>query len=758
MTLLTNFALLLSIVVCCICKSVSLASFLNAVSLRAENLTISLSDVELRSGILSFNGVRLEGNGVYYNGAKRPETQRDQGNRVVHYPELANSIDRTIDPCQDFYSFVCNGWIRSHPIPQNHYQFTQTELLKERLNKQIKGILTAPALLPTREDILMRTFYNKCVQNAYSESTDGFRLLFAKTRELHQVSSITDWLLIMKTEQLFHELTVSADEYNSTRNTLQIVPAQPMLSAQIYFDPAYTQEFLATRDVLFRMLAIIASEDHRMEFISRNLLEHVRRVESLIRVDQTIAKINEETEFNTDSVAVTVGELQHTLRSIDWIRYISAFIPRHLQYSLARRQVRISQILTVRRMEELLLNMDDQTIEDYLDWKVIFHYSDFLGEKFQLLMEEFSSQVYGVKGRDRTEECVTLTMGMFHDVVGKHYLQRHFNFDSVFGAKELVDDVKNAFLDMLNENEWMDEKTKKRARQKVDTIQPINRANLFHANAIRDVIAYDNSIFNETTRTEKYAKLNFHSKNSYYEIVTKMELWMQESAFLKLEQLNTRDSFDTPVTEVNAFYDGSQNQIAIMAGMLQSPFFNASLPRVLNYGAIGVVAGHEITHGFDDNGASYDEAGNKNNWWDEHTYRNFELKKQCFDEQYGSIVVKDLHVRINGRRTEGENIADNGGMRAAIRAAYRLSARASEQFTIAGLEDFTQMQYFFMNYAFVWCGSTRRATLLNKLATDAHPPDMYRVNVVLSNQPQFAKAFDCQRGSPMYPENTCTLW
>ncbi|EYB95320.1 hypothetical protein Y032_0161g3365 [Ancylostoma ceylanicum] len=763
MTLLTNFALLLTIAVCCNCKSVSLASFLNAVSLRAENLTISLSDVELRGGILSFNGVTLEGNGVHYSGAKHTEPQRDQGKRTVHFPDLANSIDRSIDPCQDFYSFVCNGWIRSHPIPQNHYQYTQTELLKERLNKQIKAILSAPALLPTREDILMRTFYKKCVQNAYSESTEGFRLLFAKTRELHQVSSITDWLLIMKTEQLFHELTVSADEYNSTRNTLQIVPAQPMLSAQIYFDPAYTQEFLATRDVLFRMLAIIAGEDHRMEFISRNLLEHVRRVESLIRVDQTIAKINEETEFNTDSVAVTVGELRHTLRSIDWIRYISAFIPRHLQYSLAKRQVRISQILTVKRMEELLLNMDDQTLEDYLDWKVIFHFSDFLGEKFQLLMEEFSSQVYGVKGRDRTDECVTVTMGMFHDVVGKHYLQRHFNFDSVFGAKELVEDVRNAFLDMLNENEWMDEKTKKRARQKRKKRAKCcavnkNQADSFHANAIRDVIAYDNSIFNETMRKEKYAKLSFNSQNSYYEIVTTMELWMQDKAFLKLETLNTRDSFDTPVTEVNAFYDGSQNQIAIMAGMLQSPFFNASLPRLLNYGAIGVVAGHEITHGFDDNGASYDEAGNKNNWWDEHTYKNFEWKKQCFDEQYGSIVVKDLHVRINGRRTEGENIADNGGMRAAIRAADRLSARVSEHFTIVGLEDFTQMQYFFMNYAFVWCGSTRRATLLNKLATDAHPPDMYRVNVVLSNQPEFAKAFECHPGSPMHPENTCTLW
>ncbi|KHJ98306.1 hypothetical protein OESDEN_01709 [Oesophagostomum dentatum] len=367
---------------------------------------------------------------------------------------------------------------------------------------------------------------------------------------------------------------------------------------------------------------------------------------------------------------------------------------------LADREVRISHALTVQRMEEFLSNVDDLTLADYLDWK------------------EFTSQVYGLKGRNRADDCVTLTANMFHDIAGKRYLERHFNFDSIATVKQLVDDVKGAFLEMLSENDWMDYKTKRRAELKLD----------------------------------------FNEQNTYYEIVMAAEYWMQDRAFQKLDKLNTRDKFDVSVSEVNAFYDGSQNLIAIMAGMLQPPFFNVSLPRILNYGALGVVAGHEITHGFDDIGASYDELGNKNNWWDDRTYRNFEWKKQCFDVQYGSIIVKDVHVAIDGKRTEGENIADNGGMRAAARVAARLAARPSEQFIIAGLEDYTTLQYFFMHYAYIWCGSTRRATLLNKLATDVHPPDMYRVNVVLSNQPEFGKAFGCQKGSPMYPEQTCTLW
>ncbi|KAK5983000.1 Neprilysin-1 [Trichostrongylus colubriformis] len=741
----TILLLLYSITAQCHCKKISLSNFLKNITVRADNLTLYMHDVDIHNGLVSFDSVRVEADGVQYNPDKRSEHPYNSGaERVVHYPELASSIDRSIDPCRDFYSYVCKGWIKSHPIPENQFELTQTQVLKEKILREMKELMVTIPAHTTREDILMRIFYQKCVHNTLQPDNDGISMLLSKMRILRRTTSLTDWLLAMRTETIFYDLTVSVDEYNSSANILQIVPGTSMMSARIYFDPAYSHEFVATRDVLFKMLALLSSKDIFMEFFPPNLYDHVRRIESLIMVDQTVAKILEETEFNTDSITVTVAELRGMLKTVDWIRYAHALLPPQLRYSLARRPVRITKTATIQRLEEILLSIDDQTLSDYLDWKAIFHYGDFLGEDFQRLMEEFTAQVYGVKGIDRINDCVSLAMNTFYDIAGRLYLERYFNFDSVFIVKELVEDVRAAFLEMLNKNEWMDMETKERARRK--------------ANAIRDFIGYDNNIFNDTLRQVRYAHLTYTATNSYYDITMAIQEWMRESVFLKLDKTNTRGTFDTSVMEVNAFYDSNRNQVAVSAGILQSPFFNASLPRLLNYGAIGVVAGHEVTHAFDDSGASYDEFGNKNDWWDEATYKNFERRKECFDHQYGSIFVNDLNVQIDGRRTEGENIADNGGMRAAIRAASRLSERTSEHFTIAGLEGYTQMQYFFMNYAFIWCGNTRRATLLNKLANDVHAPDMYRVNVVLSNQPEFAEAFECQRGSPMFPERTCTLW
>ncbi|KAJ1373151.1 hypothetical protein KIN20_035493 [Parelaphostrongylus tenuis] len=706
----------------------------------------------------------------------------EQRRRVIHYPELVNSVDRSIDPCNDFYSFVCNGWIKANPIPEQRYLYTQTEMLDEKITEQMKEILMTTAPYPSREFELMTTFYKKCFQNSFDSGTEGIIRMFEKMRKLRMTRSITDWLLAMKTESLFYVLSVSADVYNSTTNILQISPSSSMLSAQTYFDSAYSPEYAATRRLLFKMLAMISAEDTQKEFFSANIIEQTRRVESLLRVDQTLAKIIDETQFNDDIVTVSLAELQKILRSIDWFHYVTTFLPPRLCHTVKRQPFRIAQFSAVQRLEEIMLNIDGQTMSDYLDWKVIFHYGRFLGRRFQLLFEEFKRRLYGVKGGDAANDCVKLTAETYSDIVGKHYLKRHFNFSSVSRMKELIGDIRSAFIELLAENNWMDNRTKKRAREKeflleksikwevneepasVVVLQTLGRERCilnsynFHANAIRDFVGYDRRIFNETHQREKYSNLHFTSQNSFYEIVMAIQRWAQERTFDKLDQLNSRDIFDTSAVEVNAFYDINQNQIAINAGILQSPFFNASMPRLMNYAAIGAVTGHEITHGFDHSGASYDKFGNKKNWWDDVTYKNFEIKKQCFEEQYGNITVKKLNVNIDGRRTQDENIADNGAIRAAIRAALRLSERTSERFIIVGLENFTEMQYFFMSYAFMWCGSTREAMLLDLLATDEHAPDMYRVNVVLSNQPEFAQTFGCRRGFNMNPESTCTLW
>ncbi|VDM54649.1 unnamed protein product [Angiostrongylus costaricensis] len=621
-----------------------------------------MSNANIKNGVLSFDDFKLEAEGLQYKRIRRPDYRNDERRRhVIHYPELVNSVDRSVDPCTDFYSFVCNGWIKENPIPEQRFLYTQTEMLDEKITKQMREILMTSAPHPSREHGLMTIFYKKCLYNSLDRKTDGIIKMFQKMRELKKTTSITEWLLIMRSESLFYELTVSADDYNSTINILQIAPSSSMLSAQTYFNPAYSREYAATRTVLFNILALISAEDTHKEFFSANIMDQTRRVESLLRVDQTLAKI-------------------------DWFHYVTALLPLRLRHTVTTQPFRIVQFRAVQRLEEFMLSIDEQTMLDYLDWK------------------EFQSQLYGVKGRNLTNDCVKLTTETFRDIAGKHYLEQHFDFGSVFAMKELIEDIRSAFMELLVENNWMDESTKKRAREKV------------RQSAIE---SDDICIF----------KLHFTSQNSFYDIVMAINRWGQERTFMRLEQLNSRDVFDTSVVEVNAFYDVNQNQI----------------------------------------GASYDKLGNRRNWWNKITYKNFEIKKKCFEKQYGNISVKDVNVKkrilqaikrfqIDGKRTEGENIADNGGIRAAIRAALRLFERTPEQFTIVGLEDFTPMQYFFMSYAFMWCGSIRTAMLLDILATDVHPPDMYRVNVVLSNQPEFARTFDCKRNSNMNPENTCTLW
>jgi predicted metalloendopeptidase len=205
---------------------------------------------------------------------------------------------------------------------------------------------------------------------------------------------------------------------------------------------------------------------------------------------------------------------------------------------------------------------------------------------------------------------------------------------------------------------------------------------------------------------------------------------------------------------VNAAYEPSQNSITIPAAILQGVFFNASRPKYLNYGAIGHVIGHEISHGFDDQGAQYDSEGNLHNWWGEEAKKTFEEKAECFVNQYGSIKVPEVDMNLNGKNTLGENIADNGGLHQSL-SAYR---------SLVDLEgklpdlDYTTDQLYFVSNANLWCGLIRNEELRNRILTDPHSPAKYRVNVPISNNERFAEVFQCEKGTPMSPENRCELW
>ena len=213
---------------------------------------------------------------------------------------------------------------------------------------------------------------------------------------------------------------------------------------------------------------------------------------------------------------------------------------------------------------------------------------------------------------------------------------------------------------------------------------------------------------------------------------------------------------------VNAAYMPTQNSITIPVGILRPPFFHAGRPNYLNYGAIGAVIGHEITHGFDDQGAQFDKIGNLVNWWTKETEKNFAAGSQCFVNQYGSITDPQTSKKLNGVNTQGENIADNGGVRQAFNAYQSYAERTPLISKVPQMEGFTNDQSFFLAYAGVWCGKGRDQYLKAQIDYDAHSPVRYRVNTVLSNFESFAEAFQCSLGSNMNPtseqQKRCTLW
>ncbi|BFZ23133.1 hypothetical protein BsWGS_26172 [Bradybaena similaris] len=226
----------------------------------------------------------------------------------------------------------------------------------------------------------------------------------------------------------------------------------------------------------------------------------------------------------------------------------------------------------------------------------------------------------------------------------------------------------------------------------------------------------------------------------------------------RLRQPVDKSKWDSPPSTVNAFYSPARNQIMFPAGILQPPFFSKAFPKSLNFGGIGVVVGHEITHGFDDEGRQYDKHGNLAQWWSNSSVEQFKGKAKCIVEQYGNFTVPEANLKLNGINTQGENIADNGGLKQAFKA-YRnwVSTQGKEELLLPGL-DFDHNQLFFINFAQLWCTMMTEGEALRRIKTGYHSPGRLRVIGSAQNSPDFAQAFKCPVDSNMNPRKKCSIW
>ncbi|KAL3227885.1 hypothetical protein MRX96_003836 [Rhipicephalus microplus] len=276
------------------------------------------------------------------------------------------------------------------------------------------------------------------------------------------------------------------------------------------------------------------------------------------------------------------------------------------------------------------------------------------------------------------------------------------------------------------------------------------------ANAMNERIGYPELLTNPYELSKEYDSLVVH-EDLYLDNVFNILQFEATRNQLKLRQPVNKEKWTTEPAVVNAFYNPNKNDIVFPAGILQPLFYSHHFPKSLNYGGIGVVIGHEITHGFDDKGRQFDKDGNLKPWWNNKTVQTFRERAQCMVDQYSSYVLEDVNLNINGKMTQGENIADNGGLKQAYRAYKKWVKQHGEEPLLPGI-NLTHDQLFFLNYAQIWCGSMRPEEALNKIRTSVHCPGPIRVLGPLSNSYDFSRAYNCANMSRMNPAKKCSVW
>ncbi|XP_061377153.1 neprilysin-4-like isoform X2 [Danaus plexippus] len=300
-----------------------------------------------------------------------------------------------------------------------------------------------------------------------------------------------------------------------------------------------------------------------------------------------------------------------------------------------------------------------------------------------------------------------------------------------------------AFRELLHMTDWIDEETKKLAAHKVDSMM------------LR--IGYPDFILNKKELDDRYKEVQIHP-DKYFENILNILQHLTKMEQSRIGQPVNKTLWNTAPAVVNAYYSRNKNQIMFPAGILQPPFYHRHFPRSLNFGGIGVVIGHEITHGFDDKGRLFDCEGNLHRWWSDSAIEAFHRRAQCLIDQYGRYVVPEVNMKLDGVNTQGENIADNGGVKQAFHAYQRwLLQHGAVDETLPELNH-TSTQLFFLNFAQVWCGAMRPEAMRNKLKTAVHSPGRFRVIGTLSNSLDFAREFQCPPGSPMNPIHKCSVW
>lgn len=648
-----------------------------------------------------------------------------------------SDLNQTVQPGEDFYEYACGGWMKKNPLPAAYSRFGSFDRLAEDNNKRINGIL---------KELLENTYPEGTVEQQLSDlyklAMDSVRrekegiapampiiqkMEAAKTKE--QLFAIQLELMPYGNMEFFH-LYFGADDKNASQNILSINQGGLTLGQKDYYlenDEATIKIREAYKAHIVRMFQLFGFKKSVAE----------KKMKNIMKVETALAKVSKSRTELRDPIAnynkMTFADFDAKYPHFQLEKQTNAMGVK----SEYIQEMVVGQPAFMAVADEIFANMKPEEYRDVMEWGQIGSAAGFLNDAVREADFDFYGKVMSGRKEDHPlwRRATTQVQGFMGEELGRIYVKKYFPASSKERMKKLVENLRITLGERIAAQDWMDDSTKVNALLKLNTFY----VKIGYPDRWRDLTG-----------------LKIDAKKSYYENVKECR------RFLTAWQINhtagkpvdREDWYMTPQT-VNAYYNPTTNEICFPAGILQVPFFDPTADDAFNYGAIGVVIGHEMTHGFDDQGRRYDKDGNMHDWWKDSDAKNFTERTDKYADFFSGIkVLPDLNA--NGRLTLGENLADHGG----LQVAYYAYKNATKNNLLPVIDGLTADQRFFLAYAGVWAGNITEAEIRNRTKSDPHSLGRWRVNGALPHIDMWYDAFGIKEGDKMYisKEKRLSLW
>ncbi|XP_030633266.1 endothelin-converting enzyme 2b, partial [Chanos chanos] len=661
--------------------------------------------------------------------------------------KIVEALDRTVDPCQDFYQYACGGWIRKNPLPDGRSRWSTFNSIWDQNQAVLKHLLENGTFNSSSEaERKTQLYYLSCLNEQRIEELGAQPLidLIAKTGgwNITEPWDKDNFMEVLKTvsgpyrAQPFFTVGVSVDPKNSNSNVIQVDQSGLFLPSRDYYlnKTANEKVLKAYLEYMVELGLLLGGDKNSTQSQMQQILDFETALAN-ITVPQDERR-DEEKIYHK----ITIAELQLLAPAIDWLDYLNAVLsPLELNDT---EPVVVYAKEYLQQVSDLINKTDRSLLNNYMMWNLVQKGASSLDQRFENAQDKLLESLYGTKKSctPRWQTCIGNTDDTLGFALGALFVKATFDKQSKEIAEGMINEIRTAFKDALDNLSWMDKETRQAAKDKAD--------------AIYDMIGFPDFILDSKELDDVYDGYEVSEDNFFQNMLN----FYNFSARVMADQLRkspNRDQWSMTPPTVNAYYMPTKNGIVFPAGILQAPFYAQDHPKALNFGGIGVVMGHELTHAFDDQGREYDKDGNLRPWWQNSSVEAFKNRTECMVEQYSQYTINGEH--INGKQTLGENIADNGGLKAAYHAYKSWGQRNGEEKRLPAV-NLTNDQLFFVGFAQVWCSVRTPESAHEGLMTDPHSPPKYRVIGTLSNSPDFAEHFRCPKGSPMNSGHRCEVW